>query len=614
MITEIPQQSLDSSIGCQNSSKLSRRVCEQAVPTTPELSCKEWDNHSLDREQLTVPFSPVKKSGGRLNLHRDGSTAPTTDDETVFSEPDFVAETQANHPILYKYAKKCEWANVAIECSLNPRDAKYVDPENGTTALHLAVMSRAQISVRAKVGSNMQPAPLSVLKLLIIACPEAAIIRCLAKRYTPLSYACFVTDDYDFKDAAEMVRTIVRHAPHSALVFTDDGYSALDVHIISNSRLQQQHPKLHSGQPSTRVLRALLGEHPSLVQPRLYGTRMRGPVELLYRCNIVAFKAASSEDRCHRKQHHEWWAFQWTLELLEASWSLHTAAVVRADSVDVGGDSFSAVHAAAQIVACPGPILQLVLDDSPMEATMRSNVQRKFNSPLHEVCGWATDDWIFEGDPFILKRKRNAIGYLLDVFPQASRMVNNLGETPLQLAVETCTPWDQGLAPLVKAYGRALLIPRRIENCPDDGPLAKAMAFHADDLGSVGCDEDEWGENPMAAIDGMYPFLVAAVLACVPDRKSRSAPLHFEDKAARDKKQSAKSKDLESLRSIYGLLRARPDALLLYIQDEQTRREVESSSYDEEEISIILSNTCGSQESDHDISSSEESLDIISDY
>jgi len=188
-----------------------------------------------------------------------------------------------------------------------------------------------------------------------------------------------------------------------------------------------------------------------------------------------------------------------------------------------------------------------------------------------------TDEWVLDGDPFILKRKEIAIGYLLEAFPKAARMTNNLGETPLQLAVETCTPWEQGLGALTKAFGRALLIPRNIERCPEDGPLVKAMAYHAIDMGSVGCDEDEWGEDPMECIQGMYPFLVASVLSCVPERKSRSAPLHFADKNSLDEAKSLQNKNLESLRSIYGLLRARPQALMMYVEDERNRRNAEES-------------------------------------
>ena len=596
MTQDMLHQSLNSSMGSFDSATSASNFLDQVAPATPELSHKEWHIHSVGREGLVVPLSPVKKTNGRLMPHHPVPTAPPADDETVFSEPDFATEEKSEHPKLYAFAKRGDWAGVAMEASLNPRDAKYVDPDSGTTALHLAVMSRA-IPMQASAGSYQQPASLSVLKLLIVACPEAAIIRCLSKRYTPLCYACFVTEGYDFKGGAEIVRIVLEHAPHSALVFSDDGYSALDTHIISYSRLNQRHRERHHrgrGQASTRVLRVLLDEHPSLVRPRLYGTSVRGPVELLYRCNISDFKEASGADLRSGSTKGDWWAFKWTLELLKASWRLNAAELGGSDAVDA---PFLALHAAAQIVACPSPILQLALEAFPEQVETRCPLQQALNSPLHEVCGWVTDDWILEGDPFILKRKRCAIEYLLNAFPNAAGIINNLGETPLQLAVDTCTPWEQGLRALVKARGAALLIPRSIEHCTEDGALAKALAFHADDLGSVGCNEDEWGEEPLVAVDGMYPFLVASVLACVPERKFRSAPLHFEDKAALDQRRGLINKDLESIRSIYGLLRSRPQALQMFLDDERNRDKsaanmISCSEYDnDDESSSCCSST-----------------------
>jgi len=604
--------------GSSNDSFSNDSNADDAVvgPPTPELSKEEWDTLSIDqddRQRLVLPASPVKKTRSKLK----------SDDETVFSDPEFETETssESQHPKLYSSAMRCLWSLVAMECSISPRDAKYVEPENGTTALHLAVMSRADPRMRNSESSNFQPAPLSVIKLLLLACPEAAIIRCGKKRYTPLCYACLVTNGYDMEDSAEMVDILLNHAPHSALVFSDDGFSALDVHIISYSRLhQQRHEVSNNGRSSTLVMRTLLEAEPSLVQPRLYGTRMRGPVELLYRCNISAFKEASCQDVLERGSGCtitstlcDWWAWKWVVVLLKVTWI----------PSDLGAEEyapFSAVHAAARVVACPGPIMQLALDAFPEQAEYRSPASEKYNCPLHEVCGWVTDEWTIDGDPFILKRKRIAIALLVGAFPKATRMTNNLGETPLQLAVETCTPWDHGLAGLVKAFGRALLLPRNLDKCPDDGPLATAMSFHADDLGSF-CDEDEWEDEPLAAVSGFYPFMVAAVLACVPERKSRAAPLHFADQVSRDQSKNVANKDLESLRSIYGLLRARPQALALYIEDEKRRRKDDEVSVcisdDDDDDKASTSYTSGGEstnaEEDSDIldSSEEESLEEI---
>jgi len=580
---------------------------------------KEWELHGFNKDKMAVPCSPVGRrlpaQGCAETTGGEPATIQSTEDETSFSEPDFEGDpaSVSETPKLYECAQRFQWDIVAMECSQSPRDAKYVDPRDGNTALHLAIMSRANPMTRDGSLEQFQPAPLSVIKLLIIACPEAAIIRCTTKRYTPLCYACLVSDSgYNMEDSAEMVRILLQYAPHSAFVFTDDGFSALDVHIISYSRLHQhRHEVSNNGRSSTIVLRELLGEHASLAQPRLYGTRMRGPLELLYKCNIKEFKNASclempqgSRGRSVASKLSDWWAWNWTLVLLKASWIPGTES---------GGDKiapFSAVHAAAKVASCPEGILSLAVETFPEQVQHRSALNGRFNCPLHEVCGWVTDELRVDGDPFIYKRKRQAIALLLSTFPKAARMTNSLGETPLQLAIETCTPWHQGLEVLVNAFGKALLIPRSLANCPEDGPLAKAMSFQADDLGSVNSNEDEWGDEPIADVEGMYPFLVAAVLSRIPERKRRASSILSAKQSASDRKEAFENKDLESLRSIHGLLRAKPEALDLYIKDERIRRaqdeSVGSTDDDDDDEDSEKEESC-TEESFEEIISDDES-------
>jgi hypothetical protein len=206
-----------------------------------------------------------------------------------------------------------------------------------------------------------------------------------------------------------------------------------------------------------------------------------------------------------------------------------------------------------------------------------------------------------------VKRKKKAISLLLEAFPKAARMTNNLGETPLHLAIETCSPWET-LDDLVRMFPAALTIPRNIENCREDSPLFKAMAYHNEDLGSVG--SDEWEPDAIESVQGMYPFMVAAVLSLVPDRRMNDSSiiLHYPSREKQEK--GLQQKDLESLRSIYGLLRSKPLALELFIEDEKTRiieagdrndekdetedgteafLEENATEYTEEEVSIELS-------------------------
>ena len=293
---------------------------------------------------------------------------------------------------LYEYARNCQWDDVTRELQESPRDAKCVGEKDGTTALHLAVMSRSNPMMRdGKMGEEYQPAPLSLVDQLIQACPEAAIIRCARKRYTPLSYACLVADrGYSMDDAAEMVEILLKHAPDSAFVFTDDGFSALDVHILSYSRFHKQKEEVYSGgRTSTVVLRTLLAQQPSLAEARVYRNKIRGPIELLYRCNTQEFRDALEEETGlvddavliakKKKQRFgsvmsvltDWWAWKWALVLLKFA-SLPG---------NKPGTMFQAVHAAARMVGCPLPIIALAVNTFPLQVT-----ERDPRNDLYNVC------------------------------------------------------------------------------------------------------------------------------------------------------------------------------------------------------------------------------------
>jgi hypothetical protein len=304
---------------------------------------------------------------------------------------------------------------------------------------------------------------------------------------------------------------------------------------------------------------------------------VRGPVELLYRCNLNEFKEASGQEiavfgKSNKKSStcsvrstlSQWWAWKWTLILLEV------ASQFDADDTAVEEEmtSFLAVHAAAQLEGCPVPILALAMDAFPDQVKLRNTRNGLNNCPLHYVCGWVSDALCINGDPVIVKRKRKAISLLLEAFPKAARMTNNLGETPLHLAIETCSSWET-LEDLVRMFPAALTIPRNIENCREDSPLFKAMAYHNDDLGSVG--SDEWEPDAIESIQGMYPFMIAAVLSHVPDRRVNGSIIYDYSKNRDKDGKGLQLKDLESLRSIYGLLRAKPLALELFREDEKNR-------------------------------------------
>jgi hypothetical protein len=549
-----------------------------ATILTPSLNLKPFLSSVLNFE---FPSESLKDS--RRAIPPEDVIQPIRDAISIVDEEESLALDEVSEAklTLYEYARRYEWDMVLEECKHSPWTAKFVSSNDGTTALHLAVMSRANPQIRDGAQEGLKAASLQLIEQLIIACPESAIIRCTLKKYTPLCFACLVTDKgYDMEDSAKMIRIILKHSPHSALVFTDESFSALDVHIISYSRLFQEKEEIQSrnGRSSTVVLRTLLKASPSLALSRSYGNRVRGPVELLYRCNLNEFKEASGQEIAVFGKHNknsaacsvlsslsQWWAWKWTLMLLEVASKFEGFDAIIEEETTI----FLAVHAAAQLEGCPVPILALAMDAFPDQVKMRNPTKGLNNCPLHYVCGWVSDALCINGDPVIVKRKRKAIALLLEAFPKAARMTNSLGETPLHLAIETCSPWET-LEDLVRMFPAALTIPRNINNCREESPLFKAMAYHNDDLGSVG--SDEWEPDAIESIQGMYPFMIAAVLSHVPDRRMKGSSIILDYSKRRDSGgKGLQEKDLESLRSIYGLLRAKPLALELFRGDERNR-------------------------------------------
>jgi hypothetical protein len=491
--------------------------------------------------------------------------------------------SSSNNSRLYEYARQCEWGKVSEECRLFPRDAKCVDEVDGFTALHLAVMSRANPAVRDREHEHLQPAPIKLIEQLVIACPEAAITRCSSRKYTPLTYACLVLHHgYNMEDSAEMVSILLYHAPQSAYVFTDDGFSALDVHILSYSRNHNGKDKesYTGGQASTVVLKALLLEKPDLAEARPYKNKFRGPIELLYRSNLDAFKHCGDgvgDDRLRRgfaeasfptnaTTQSDWWAWKWVAMILRFA----PRPSPRAKDVA----AFMALHAAASLVGCPLPVLSIAARTYAEQLSTPDKSGTLGNLPLHEVCSWVCDKEILSGDPFSLRRKAMAIQCLLEEYPNAAQIKNNMGETPLQLAIESCTPWDGGLEVLVRANPASLAIPRTLRECTDGNDLLLSKSLYGDDDESV--DESDW-EDPLEPVQGMYPFMVAAVMAYVPEDYLNAPSFVFADRNPDQRKEDVEKKELESVRSIYGLLRAKPEALSMYKPEAGAQQDTDQS-------------------------------------
>lgn len=434
---------------------------------------------------------------------------------------------------LYLYARQGNWKAVSQQCSLLPRDAKCVDPADGTTALHLAVISRTNPTFRNIYNQDTPPAPLELIEALAAACPEAGIIRCHLKTYTPLCYACSVYErEYSMQNAKIITRILLEHAPQGAYVFTDDGLSALDIHILTSSRLFKKEPTTDS----TIVLKTLLDGHPRLAKTRCFKDKVRGPIEILYRSNREKFKKIASQ----KESPDSWWAWKWVNILLRNC---------------SGASRVNILHAAAGLNGCPVAILKIAAQNHLEQLSQA--IDDSGNMPLHEVCMWIDEQNEEQMTEFINQRKREAIQCLLRLNTRASRIKNVFGETPLQLAIESQTPYQQGIQALLRSYPGALCVPRSLRFVEDENAKLLSVDLYNDNE-SI---DSEW-ENPVLAVEGMYPFMVAAVVAVEPASwRSREIRLResVPDNTAKLTRQS-----LASLDTIYGLLRAKPCMLGLY--------------------------------------------------
>mmetsp|Transcript_29706 Transcript_29706/g.86571 ORF Transcript_29706/g.86571 Transcript_29706/m.86571 type:complete len:571 (-) Transcript_29706:1639-3351(-) len=305
----------------------------------------------------------------------DAAAAAADDAGTVVTTATF----RQDIPELYQAALIRRWNIVASRAQSHPEEARYADPSDGLTALHLAVISRTtptdvsyrrggKTSARLRDSSGAEvagtrrikvPAPMSSVRALLVANPDATIARCRSNGYTPLAYACHVPppdkeaqmaedmgdagtvytgytgftagtratvyqsvfrDSYGILDECEkLVRLILTYRPDSASVLSKDGLSALDLHIMSYSvGWGIEHDNESAGRTNTGVLRTLLEENPSLAcsRPReeqdqlgsssaigssTSSTDTIGPLEILYKYNATRFiKVLQGQDETPR--------------------------------------------------------------------------------------------------------------------------------------------------------------------------------------------------------------------------------------------------------------------------------------------------------------------------
>ena len=473
-------------------------------------------------------------------------------------------------PKLYRCARKGQWDEVAK--LLRHKSEEYDDQKDngsstidnvgfiykkdGTTALHMAVMSITGYLNNFKTGDKeLISAPIEVVEELLKLNADTAKVKCSLNGYTPLTYACLVCDEnYNLEKTSAVVRLIIKYCPEANELFTDDGLSAVDIHIISYSANHPEKEEESSlGQTSTTILRTLLTQNPDLANSRLKGDRVDGPIELLYKCNSTVFSKSLMDDlnQCQsdeastvseitlpeRRQQvvdkvKKWWIWTWTVMILKYG-SLKQKK---------RGSRFEAVHTAAMQIGCPTAIFSLFLYAFPRQ--IKKPIEDKdeiSNLPLHAVCSWPChQDHKGSSDAVVSIRKSNAISHLLLEYPLAVKTFNGRVESALELALITGTTWEGGVRRLVKAYPKALRFKSRNT--------------------------------------GLYPFMTAAAAARynaaagTPPKVSRTNKRSLKRSSSQTKSSPAEQspgalkQELQSLRTIYSLLRSNPKVLTLALQ------------------------------------------------
>lgn len=193
------------------------------------------------------------------------------------------------------------------------------------------------------------------------------------------------------------------------------------------------------------------------------------------------------------------------------------------------------------------------------------------NLPLHEACSWPCDQDIGSSDPVISSRKGMAISALLQRYPNAAYIVNNNNETPLDVALRTGTTWDGGVRKLVRAYPASVSIQNQTT--------------------------------------GLFPFMTAATVARA--TANNNMPLPPSKRSLMTHLKNVAKRDLQNVRTIYGLLRADPDVLIADddsdSEDSDDEHIGEDTAIDGEESSISSFEDSVSSEEEHETSVHESS-------
>lgn len=324
-----------------------------------------------------------------------------------------------------------QWNELSARLRQHPSEASQVDPSTNFTVLHHAIINRSV---------PCSPDYLSFLKHLLKLHPEATLVRCHERGYTPLAYAVSSvgSPDADEDQGAEVVKLLLDSNKGSLEIFDRDGLSQLDIHIKAVSRLVFTSTTGLVAQQQSTTTPPVSSTILELLAAQSDQKQLEAALETLYACNTLTVmeRYAKEEARAHENIRHfgrqtrasdkvdAFWVWEWVLILLEAIHNrIHSTEKITAPP------PFHALHVASQITDCPPPFLLLAMRVSPSE--VRTADRNQHNLPLHQVASWQIE----KGGS--LCRKSMTLTSVLHEYPAAMDEKNNAGKTPMDLETES---------------------------------------------------------------------------------------------------------------------------------------------------------------------------------
>jgi hypothetical protein len=344
-------------------------------------------------------------------------------------------------------AEEPRWLEILDE-TCNIEAARYVHPETKLTPLHLAVMAKDADNNESRLGC---------IRSMLQSNLQSTEVTCQEHGYTPLVYACIANDIDHLPLDVPVVKVLLEYNKRCFQIRSKAGHSALDIHIMSMSRLMQQQQQQQQQQSggkspscSTLVLKALTQQDLGISIPRsldlLLACNSRGVLERVAREEAQSFAGRLRDRRKQRKSPNvepplppgsrfRYWVWDFVLTILRSEHE-HTYRDIKPVP------PFNALHTASQIADFPLPFMMLCLRAYPAQARTPSIVQSEL--PIHSVAGWDVSD-------SMVARKSMTLTQMVSDHPRACRVKNRQGKTPCSLALETGTGWDFGVRRLSEA-------------------------------------------------------------------------------------------------------------------------------------------------------------------